>query len=247
MIHSIKIPKDSVIGKIGVIPETINFVEGVNIIFSPNGSGKSVLLKSISHYLPVVAPEPAKYKGFGEYSWDSYLSNAINPLEIEYDGGAVHLFENFSLQDTHGRFQSENANMMSAISEMLHKPSSGQKIIKYINKMMNLDTEVKLPSMSSGNDAWKQASRNFIDFYSQYKPSNRPTLLLDELDASLDPDKGLMYLDSVLSSLAVKFQIICVSHNPLIPMFDWYNVLDFYPDKSLSLKTKLKWLYDRNS
>lgn len=246
MIHSIKIPKDSVIGKIRVIPETINFVEGVNIIFSPNGSGKSVLLKSISHYLPLSAPEPAKYKGFGEYSWDSYLSNAINPLEIEYDGGAVHLVENFSLQDSNAKFHS-GVDMFAAISEIYSKPSSGQKIVKYINSMMNLDTVIGMPTISTGNDVWKQASQNFIGFYSQFEPSNRPTLLLDELDASLDPDKGLMYLDSVLSSLAVKFQIICVSHNPLIPMFDWYNVLDFYPDKSKTLKTKLKWLYERNN
>ena len=240
MIHSVKIPKKSIIGNIGVLPTTLEFTDGVNIIFAPNGSGKSLLLQSIAYHLPLVAPPPTLDGG----SWAKYLRRAVVPLDINYGGGAVSLVENFTIQDSHGRWQN-GGDTFETLQEIVSKPSSGQREVRAINRLKDYPKVITL-AKPNGNSTWVVAVEAFNGFYRQFDVEAKPTLLIDELDASLDPDKGLMFLDSVLSTLAQDFQIICVSHNPLIPLFDWYNILNFYPDQSEGLKLKINWLVEKS-
>lgn len=246
MIKSVKV-LGGVLKDLGKFPEEIVFSEGVNIIFSPNGSGKSIFLKSLQHRFPTSYPQPISYPDLGEYDWNRYISKDINQLEVDYDGGIVHYFDNFSIQDSHGRFQKAqygDGDFSDAVSTLLSKPSSGQKIIQTLNSLLNLPTQVTFPKLS-GNESWEKCQKNFIDFYSQFPVDSKPTILLDELDASLDPDKGLIYLDSVLSQLETKFQIICVTHNPMVLMMNWYNILNFYSDSSKELLYKMNWLFEK--
>lgn len=246
MIKSVKIV-GGVLKDLGKFPEKIVFSEGVNIIFSPNGSGKSIFLKSLSHRFPTTYPTPLNYPGMGQYDWNDYISKDINQLEVDYDGGIVHYFDNFSIQDSHGNFQKAQygeGDFSEAIQTILQKPSSGQKIIKFVDSLADLPTRVQFPKRH-GNDAWERAQQNFIEFYKQFPSDSRPTILLDELDASLDPDHGLMFLDSVLATLSQEFQVICVTHNPLVLLMDWYTIHNFYQDSSKELLYKMNWLFDK--
>lgn len=246
MIKSVSI-NGGIIKNLGIFPSELTFTDGVNIIFSPNGSGKSIFLKSLQHRFPISFPKPLSYPGLGEYDWNGYVSKDINDLEIDYDGGIVHYFDNFSIQDSHGNFdkaQSGEGDFMDAVITLVNKPSSGQKIIKKLNSLVNLPTQVSFPKLN-GNESWEKCQQNFIDYYSHFPLDSKPIILLDELDASLDPDKGLMFLDSVLSQLSIKFQIICVTHNPMVLMMNWYNILNFYPDLSKELLYKMNWLFEK--
>ena len=85
-------------------PKTWEFTPDVNIIFGPNGCGKSVFLKSIAHYFPPTYPKPLEYSGL-DLEWNDYLSKTINLLEIEYTGGAVHYFDYMAHQNTAENFK----------------------------------------------------------------------------------------------------------------------------------------------
>lgn len=248
MIKSVKII-GGVLEELNIFPKEIEFSDGVNIIFAPKGSGKSIFLNSLEHRFPTRYPQPLQYRGFGKQSWNDYLSQDINQLEVDYNGGIVYHFDNFSIQDSRGNFaraQEGNGDFHSAVLNIINKPSSGQKSLMTLNGFLNLPRQIQFPK-KSGNEMWERAQQNFIDFYSQFPLDSKPTLLLDELDASLDPDKQLLYLDSVLSTLSQTFQIICVTHNPLVLFIDWYKIHNFYPDQSKELMSKMQWLFNKRS
>lgn len=228
-------------------PKTWEFNDKVNIIYGPNGCGKSVFLKSLAHYFPTQYPKPLEYsddKGF-----DGYLDKAINKLDITYDGGSVNYFDFMMHQDKIGNFNKiqngGDGSMLEAISQIYNKPSSGQMTIGFINKLLQIPKTVVYPKIY-GNEVWEKAQRNFINYYEELPKDGKPTLLLDEIETGLDPDKQLLYLDSVLSTLSQDFQIICVTHNPLVLFFTWYNVINLYPDQSKELKLKIKWLLNKS-
>lgn len=248
MIKSIKIPKGSLLADLNVIKD-MTFTDGVNIIYAPNGAGKSVLLKSLSHIFPTKYPKPSDYSG-SDKSFKDYLNKAISAVDVDYDGGAVYYFDYSTIQNSDQKLSKvlsgAEGSLGEALNEVFSKPSSGQKSFRFIDKLLNLDGEVKMPDdFGVHNDVWEKAKTNFVKYYSKFPKTGKPVLLLDEIETSLDPDKQLLFLDGILATLSEKFQIICVTHNPMILYFHWYNIINFYPDKSARTLQIHKWLFEQ--
>lgn len=233
MITKVKIGS-GILTKINAIPTKLHFTDGVNIIYAPNGAGKTVLLKSIAHYFPVTPPTPMNYPGVSQKSmtFENYLRTALNPLSIDYDGGAVYYFGADNHQNLYGNFYSAmdgNGDLLNSIRDIVTKPSTGQLAIKFINNIANLEPTVNLDVINPKvNDMWQKTQAEFVRYYKQFPSTGKPTVMLDEIETHIDPLRQLQFLSNVLQNLSDKFQVICVTHNPLALFLKDCNIINCY-------------------
>lgn len=211
---------------------TIKFTDGVNIITGRNGSGKSILLKIIKYnccitdnasYPRVVELSKGlvsdKYHTIPEYINNCLKNKSLPTSSIIWDGSMVHHLtpEWFNPKDIWTRLDSplpqgkELLGTGDILNEFLSKNSKGEKTIRLLNRLYNLNTEYDEP-LTDVNDVWKNASNNFQNWLNSMPKNGKPTLLIDELDTNLDLDNQKKYW-KYINGLTKTWQVIVVSHS----------------------------------
>lgn len=214
-----------------IVEKTFEFSESrVNIIFGPNRSGKTTLLRAIAGYCGCEDgfTKPIKYISKDEKDPVEVIKKrnrelSKNTIVLDWDGAPVY-YENF--RDTlsnrfYGCIGDLEGSLFSGIDELSfimnrQKLSEGQLSLLFLNKM----AEKFLKGRPTYEEILKTADKKFIEYYTSLPGAKEgtPTILLDEGERSFDIKTQWSYLYGILPGLVEKFkvQVIAISHNPFV-------------------------------
>lgn len=219
--------------------KTFTFTSGINVLFGPNGCGKSTILKTIAAYCaikdtgwsrftdPLSLPNesatffPHNYAIFSpgnciaNVGWDGTPS-LFNAGDIAADES--WFFKNVG-QNKDNVF-SENEQMLA----MINKPSSGEYRAYQINKILNMISS-NAPAAILGDPSQHPGEAHYIHSLPR---NGKRTILFDEPERSLSLPKQLA-LFNALNGFEQNYQLIISTHSPLILFKSNINVIDVEP------------------
>lgn len=213
--------------------KTIKFGPGLNILFGPNGCGKTTLVKLLGAYSGTKAGwsrfvEPRIARAEQNLEYPEVLgceAPGDARAKVEWDGTASFLMSPETGDFPGASIDDAPDGIMGAgdlMAEMMGRPSSGQSRLIRLNRFLEtlkkgdgIPDLTKLPSKYKDvNDTWQKAMKEFAD-YAKTLPRDGPvTILLDEIDRSLSlPNQAVLWLD-VLPAVAKRYQVIAATHCP---------------------------------
>ena len=213
--------------------KNVKFTDGINVIYGPNGSGKTMLLDTIGHYTFIKGKGWSKSVGLHDIGFHSsfYDFDIIKALHEKIKTGHCILnWEGVPVFKTQGILPREWSNwVVSKIMcgcpneedlsydglKTLHKEhmSNGQAANFYIENILNL----VVPDLTKdkSESKWSRRYENLVSDYVMTLPRDgKPTILIDEIDGVLDFDNLHKFWNISIKELVKKFQIIIITHNP---------------------------------
>lgn len=250
----------------------------VNVLFGPNASGKTTIIKAIASYCMCGNEDYIDgYTSFLKFTprnmfgsffdeerqkdeiafykndiWKTVERKAGNKAEIEWDGSPTY-FENSICKATAKLGDAQGGLLNSFSEEMMYhmeknRISSGQKSLFMINKLIEVVNNC--PTVDDLDTAAKNAVNNYNTTWTNCTTANRlyyeeiisgpaptrenlqPTILMDEIDKSLDIfNVAGLYMEAIPRLVKeTNCQIILVSHSPLmicrnIRESKYYNII----------------------
>lgn len=260
-----------------LVGRTFTFEPGkINILFGPNASGKTTILRSIAGeamcfdgFTSPLTLDQLSFYGLGDSDTMKDILNTQanmkkNSSDVDWDGAPVY-YHNFAERQKNGRtcgslVGSVLDNIMEETAFVFESgsKSSGQLEKIIMNRVLNsaagqykmhdiIDTNQKIQtsqSMGGMNSYYRglyDSQREYFSKKPMYDVESTVTLLLDEVDKSLDITAQLMLYQKALPLLVEKFgtQVILVSHNPLVlsslikgnPLYNIISVDDKYTEE----------------
>ena len=259
----------------------------INVIFGPNGSGKTTILKAIGAYAlcgdennldgltNVMSLSPRLSFGFDESEKSQVekliIRRAGNEAVLDWDGSMVY-YENFKGRKQYGTLGDNVGSILQDGKEeflyLINKKemSSGQNSMYILNKVLPVLSSIKskheyveymkkyIDKIGWANDTWKDCWReniNYLEGCMKDNDTDMPTLLLDEIDSSMDIYNTIDLYKYFMPLLKEKYniQIILVSHSPVI-MSDYiynnenYNIISLDKKYTKECREKLKSLWN---
>ena len=233
-----------------LLPEKINFENGLNIVIGNNGCGKTTLLKLITDLCFVrglsthifwdivekVYPNcDWIYKDYNTIQDVVSISNNFDCPIFKIDSLADKLSQNYNQIDNFKDFQqfwsernmSKGQKTMSGLIWSVNSINEQMKNYSWRN-MFPKDYEKKV------NDTWATAYDmlyKYIDTHNNTTLEKRATILMDEPDEGLDIN-NLKVLKEFLLKARENTQVIAVLHNQLLidSLSDNANVIELSKD-----------------
>lgn len=217
------------------------FNKGINILFGPNGCGKSTILKTIKAYCgiekggwtfindPMALASnlfPTAYWGLtpsrcvADVGWDGTPS-FFNDGDIKVDNTFFYMSNRMS--DDGITSESEQMDLLA------EKPSSGQYRISKINKVLNLIrniphyTDKDIPTNYKYTDCIKE-----LDYWKRLSNSGPQSLLLDEPERALSIPLQKKLFSEVLPQFT-DLQVIIATHSIFCLNMKNVNFIEFEP------------------
>ena len=223
--------------------KSIKFTDGINILFAPNGTGKSTILSDLARY------HFCYQVGITKITRSSiHKISHWNPFANENNGEKRCIFKNgvqiisdgqvnyISNATCNGTFSLDNDFMSTsdfANAYFERNSSSGEGNIRSFvygyRKFKNIHYD-KLIEIEIGNIKDDEEYYNEIKECLKYvenpvlKPG-KPTILIDELDSNTDI-LNTVYLFKYIKKLSDRYQVIMASHSPLIFELKDVNIIE---------------------
>jgi predicted ATPase len=229
-------------------PKEIKLSENVNIIFSPNGTGKSVMLKGLAYFTSCqkggwstgLDPLEAKLEVFSPMEIDyvklKNKKSKIGAMNIDWDGTPTY-YSKAMLDDSSQNMQNAlfgmNQEMSLEDAIVMHKQnlSQGQTTITHLNNIFQSTLpDITLEKHTESNNIWQKAGRILSDYVKTLPRDGKPTILLDEPDRSFDFINQRFFWENV-NKLAEKFQLIITTHSMFVltDIAKDFNIIEITP------------------
>jgi predicted ATPase len=259
MIKSIT-TKDGLLHKI-LGEKIIDFTDGMNIIWGKNGTGKSLLLRTMANYCFVENTAGGGWSQkdiffrFSSYDYkynmqDKNLSNIHkfdknSKIDIDWSGkAAFYMHHDQIIDDIHTLGYEMNGSEwihgLGKIRDVYKKhsfhPSTGQ-LIKGVIEML---LKIEAPDFSKLKEGeYRDDINEYVKLRKEtFQGNDKPTLLLDEVDSQLDLFNQMWFHKEVVPKLLEKYQIIMASHS-IFAAFYYPTIIQL--DDSLDMvKNELK-------
>lgn len=207
----------------------------INIIFGPNGSGKTTIIKSIGAVALTTdgfskIHEPLEFRNWGSLESKYDPQNIVEDISkntsiVEWEGNPIY-YNNFeeTLSNRRGNFGDIQGSIINNIEEEIiyrlsvdEKASAGEKSAYVFNKIIKIASakksleEIIMPKINSylnSNIAWATAGQHQLDYFKQFKNfsvQSPITLLFDEVDKSLDISTVVNLYTYIFPLMAEKF------------------------------------------
>ena len=200
-----------------LLPKTLDFGPGLNVVLGENGCGKSTLLRLLGAYTG--CPKQTGWNGpilRGANQTDSYAErlayNASCPASVTWDGGRVLHVDPKYLDDvvSAGQFEygSTELSMMDHLGLLSSKASSGQVRGHLLFK--------QIKALADGPPAYKGPKsyiQEFEDYVQTKGNGQKATVLLDEPERGLDLGQQEMLWIDILPAVAQRYQVIATTHS----------------------------------
>jgi hypothetical protein len=223
--------------KLELFNKEIEFTPGLNILFGPNGCGKTTALNIVGAYSGVrekgwsQPPEP-QISGKEEEGFPQRFSKqcvGTVKADVEWDGTPSYFSTSTGEVVVPHAFDDDD--MAGQLQVMFAKPSSGQLRLHNIAKLMDAMTKKPVPDLTVAdtvgvNGVWAKARQDFAD-YVKTLPRNGPiTLLLDEPDRSLSIPVQCDLWTVAVPQWATRAQVIVAAHSPFCLAAPGANIID---------------------
>lgn len=234
-----------------LLNRTITFEKDkINVIFGPNASGKTTIMKALAGYALIedgftafTSPVDLRTKWDADLSVDDVIRKRNemmkNSAEIEWDGSPIY-YENiasrrsYAIGDLCGSLITDTLEEVSYIFSK-QRSSMGQhslfilnKVIEIASKKITLQDITSKYTKSNVNDVWANCYKVQEDYFKTFPNFDKPgtmTVMFDEMDKSLDITNVIAlyrdFLPKILKELEI--QIIIISHSPVIMSDVIYN------------------------
>jgi len=206
---------------------SIKFKPGLNLLIGPNGSGKSTIVLTLAKFFHCAqggfqrVTENSISDSFMEdfkdkKYWDNYIFKADN-IKVVHDGSPVSYFAAGSTVGIkYGAFDDDFFE--EGLKNLMCKGSSGQTIAIGLNRVTHSFPEIKyMMNKKHVNKTWAGWIERIEKSLEPNIPkTDSPTLLLDEVERSLDIKNHIKLVNMVIPRLLeAKVQIIMATHSPL--------------------------------
>lgn len=218
------------------------FKKGINILFGPNGCGKSTILKTLKAYCGIAG-------GGGWTYLNDPMQLAANKFPFAYLGltpsrcmadvgwdgtptffndGDIKVNETFFYMNTKSSDDgiTSEAEQMDLLAE---KPSSGQYRIKKVNRVFNLIREVPSYSRSDIPPGYSADCEKELAYWNSLPHTGPQTILLDEPERALSVVLQKKLFNEILPGFA-DIQLIIATHSLFCLKMKDVNFIEFEPD-----------------
>jgi len=211
--------------------KSIKFKPGLNILWGPNGCGKTTILLAMArmfhawqggHSVVTEHSMHEMFRLFGrrrkgkEPSFEDGYKGGITPI---HDGQSV-FFIDPAKGAGHGHSSIDGDFIEEQLMDLTNKGSSGQKTVQRLGPIAHLAEGNPPPpvgwrvSKDYVNDVWVRRLELVEETFKGTIPKGQPTVLLDEPDRSLDiPTQHGLW--RVLKRVSSDVQVIVATHSML--------------------------------
>lgn len=208
----------------------LNFGPDVNFLCGENGSGKTTLLTMIGNYfhcnedgVPNITNKSVskvvKNNLIADIFKESEKDAEPVPIEIndgcKFDNDSSLVFFVSSALDN----QDSKTFQFDSLTRIFYKESAGEAnmsdLAKFVDRIRNTKEIYGLKELKERDSKFKEFALASLYAFNKDKPPSKPTIILDELEANLDPINQMYFFKILFEQLSTWAQVIFTSHSIL--------------------------------